>query len=135
MKNMNRQKSMNSFDPENNYPDLYRLIAHTRAALHKSIKTQMSRTGVLPKQAEALFALKSIGHEATVQELAEYVFRENHSTAELINRMEKNGLVTYKGGGGFPKIYFPSQLIEDNIDQFEKIVNQIDFQQQKKKGK
>ena len=49
--------------------------------------------------------------------------------------LEKNGLVTFKGGDGFPKIYFTSQLIEDNLDQFEKIVNQIDSQQQKKKGK
>ena len=49
--------------------------------------------------------------------------------------LEKNGFVTFKGGGGFPKIYFPSQLIEDNIDQFNKIMIQIENQEKKKKGR
>ena len=48
--------------------------------------------------------------------------------------MEKNDLVTYKGGNGFPKIYFPSHLIEEHIDHFEKIATQIETQQKKKKG-
>ena len=40
--------------------------------------------------------------------------------------LEKNKLVTYKGGGGFAKIYFLSQMLEENIDSFNKIFNQIE---------
>ena len=88
----------------------------------------------------------TMGGENRVKILQE-LFRQPQNTNQLsknlhldfktiqyhLKVMEKNGLVTYKGGDGFPKIYFPSQLIEDNIDQFKKIVNQMDSQQQKKK--
>jgi predicted transcriptional regulator len=49
--------------------------------------------------------------------------------------MEKNDLVTYQGGNGFPKIYFPSQLIEDNIEQFQSIAAQIENRKNGKEGK
>ena len=39
--------------------------------------------------------------------------------------LEKNKLVVYKGGGGFAKNYFPSQMLEENIDSFNKILNEI----------
>jgi len=39
--------------------------------------------------------------------------------------LEKNKLVVYKGGGGFAKIYFPSPMLEENIDSFNNILNQI----------
>jgi predicted transcriptional regulator len=48
--------------------------------------------------------------------------------------MEKNDLVTYQGGDGFPKIYFPSQLIEDNIEQFDKIVSRIENEANKRRN-
>jgi len=39
--------------------------------------------------------------------------------------LEKNKLVTYKGGGGFAKIYFPSSMLEENIESFNKIMKEI----------
>ena len=41
--------------------------------------------------------------------------------------LEKNKLVMYKGGGGFPKIYFPSQMLEDNIESFNKLLKEIEI--------
>ena len=41
--------------------------------------------------------------------------------------LEKNKIVLYKGGGGFAKIYFPSQMLEDNIDSFNKILKEIEI--------
>jgi predicted transcriptional regulator len=50
--------------------------------------------------------------------------------------LEKNGFVTYKGGGGFSKLYFPSQLVEDNKDTIHEIMNQMqDELEKRKKGK
>ena len=46
--------------------------------------------------------------------------------------LEKNKIVMYKGGGGFAKIYFPSQMLEENIDSFNKILNEIEFKNYKK---
>jgi predicted transcriptional regulator len=39
--------------------------------------------------------------------------------------LEKNKLVTYQGGGGFAKIYFPSVMLEENIDSFNKLIKEI----------
>lgn len=51
--------------------------------------------------------------------------------------LEKNGFVTFKGGGGFSKLYFPSQLVEDNTDTLKEIMAQLDekIQNNKKEEK
>lgn len=49
--------------------------------------------------------------------------------------LEKNGLVTFKGGGGFGKLYFPSKMLEDHIDSFDEILNEMEEQQKKKNKK
>ncbi len=46
--------------------------------------------------------------------------------------LEKNKFVVYKGGGGFAKIYFPSQLLEDNTSSFNKIIQKIELQEKEK---
>ena len=41
--------------------------------------------------------------------------------------LDKNKIVIFKGGGGFAKIYFPSQMLEDNIDSFNKLLKEIEI--------
>ncbi len=41
--------------------------------------------------------------------------------------LEKNKLVIFKGGGGFAKIYFASQMLEENLDSFNKILQEIEI--------
>lgn len=45
--------------------------------------------------------------------------------------LEKNKFVIYKGGGGFAKIYFPSQMLEENIESFNKIISEIKIKKNK----
>jgi predicted transcriptional regulator len=40
--------------------------------------------------------------------------------------MEKNRLVTFKGGGGFAKVYFPSDMIENNVDLIKEFNHDIE---------
>jgi predicted transcriptional regulator len=47
--------------------------------------------------------------------------------------MEKNRLVTFKGGGGFAKVYFPSDMVENNIDLIKEIKHDIENEEIKKK--
>ena len=49
--------------------------------------------------------------------------------------LEKNGLVTYKGDSGFGKLYFPSKMLEDNVDTLDEILKGIEEQQKIKKKK
>jgi predicted transcriptional regulator len=48
--------------------------------------------------------------------------------------LEKNKFVIYKGGGGFAKIFFPSQMLEDNVESFNKIIQENVINKAKKKG-
>lgn len=47
--------------------------------------------------------------------------------------LEKNGFVTFKGGGGFSRLYFPAQIVEDNQETFQDIVEQMKDQINDKK--
>ena len=47
--------------------------------------------------------------------------------------LEKNGFVTFKGGGGFSRLYFPAQIVEDNQETFQEIVEQMKDQIDDKK--
>jgi predicted transcriptional regulator len=47
--------------------------------------------------------------------------------------LEKNQLVTFKGGGGFGKVYFPSDMVENNIDLINEIKHNIENEEIKKK--
>jgi DNA-binding transcriptional ArsR family regulator len=51
--------------------------------------------------------------------------------------LEKNGFVTFKGGGGFSRLYFPSQIVEDNVETLHKIIQQMEneLNSNKKEGK
>jgi predicted transcriptional regulator len=49
--------------------------------------------------------------------------------------LEKNGFVTYKGGGGFSRLYFPSQTVEDNVETLQDIIQQMEDQIHNKKKK
>ncbi len=49
--------------------------------------------------------------------------------------LEKNGFVTYKGGGGFSRLYFLSQLVEENIETLKDIMQQMEDDIKSKKKK
>jgi predicted transcriptional regulator len=49
--------------------------------------------------------------------------------------LEKNQLVTFKGGGGFGKVYFPSDMVENNIDLINEIKQNIENEEIKKKNR
>ena len=49
--------------------------------------------------------------------------------------LEKNGFVTYKGGGGFSRLYFLSQLVEENIETLKDIMQQMEDDIKNKKKK
>jgi DNA-binding transcriptional ArsR family regulator len=50
-----------------------------------------------------------------------------------LNVLEKNRLVTFQGGGGFSKIYFPSEMVEENRKLIQKIENDSLNEENKKK--
>lgn len=83
---------MNKFFIDQNYK-LWVLLAQAREAMFKARKKELIQYSISPRQSATLFVIHFLGGETTITEMARHLFREQHSVNELINRMEKEGLV------------------------------------------
>ena len=72
-------------DPDH---QLWNLIAQTRRAMHIARKKEMDKYDVSPRESALLLHVNDIGARATISELARLLYRERHSIAELVERME-----------------------------------------------
>jgi DNA-binding MarR family transcriptional regulator len=54
---------------------------------------ELDRYGISSAEAALLFAVQAIGERATPAEITRWLLREPHTVTELLNRMEKGGLV------------------------------------------
>ena len=61
---------------------------------------EMSKHGILPVQAYMLFMIRALGNSTTPAELSRFVYQQRNSVSDILNRMEKQGLITKKRGSG-----------------------------------
>ena len=73
--------------------NLWVLLAQARDALYKARQKELSKYDISPRQSAVLFIMQATGAQATATELAKYLFRETHSTYELLLRMEREKLI------------------------------------------
>lgn len=73
--------------------NLWVLLAQARDALYKARKKELNKYDISPRQSAVLFIIQATGDSATAAEIAKYLFRETHSTYELLLRMEKDKLL------------------------------------------
>ena len=73
--------------------NLWVLLAQTREALYKARQKELNKHDISPRQSAVLFIIQAIGAHATAAEIAKYLFRETHSTYELLLRMKKDKLI------------------------------------------
>ena len=69
------------------------LIRQTRDAINRIREDELSPHGISPSQAVVLLVINSIGKKATPAEISRWLFRQPHSVAGILNRMERNGLI------------------------------------------
>lgn len=72
---------------------LWIFLAQTRDVLLRARQKELDIHNVSGRRVVTLFFLHALGGEVTPAELARWLVRERHSVWELINRMEKQGLV------------------------------------------
>ena len=87
---------MPEIPPINPDYQLWMLIAQMREAGYKARKKELHPFGLLPRQAAALGAIQAINAIngwATPAQISRRLFREPHSITELLNRMERVGLI------------------------------------------
>ncbi len=73
--------------------ELWVLLAQTREAMFKARQKELKRYNLSPRQSAVLFIIQEIGDRVIPAEISRWLSREAHSVAEIINRMEKGGLL------------------------------------------
>ena len=73
--------------------DLWVLLAQARDAMFKVRQRELKRYGVSTAEANILLLIKNITDKTTITEIAQPLIRETHTVSEVINRMQKRGLL------------------------------------------
>jgi DNA-binding MarR family transcriptional regulator len=82
---------------------LFVLIAQTKDAILKARQIEYERFGISNERRALLWIIQSYGGQATPAEIARRIFRELQSITEMLQRMEKDGLVERCKGTGRSK--------------------------------
>lgn len=73
--------------------ELWRLLFTTRRTILKAFQKELNQYGISARHAGILLAVQAIGDKATPVQIARWLFRERSSVCEILDRMEKQGLV------------------------------------------
>ena len=72
---------------------LWVLIAQTKDALLAAREKEYLQYHVKNERRAVIFSIIALGGEATAVEIARFLFRKLNSVSEMLNRMEKQGLI------------------------------------------
>ena len=73
--------------------ELWVLLHQTSDAMTRAREKELRKAGISKIEAGVLFALKHITTPATPAAISRWLFREPHTTSELLSRMQKKDLV------------------------------------------
>ena len=85
---------MYDFEFEETAMTTWAVLRQTWIAVNKAAEVKLAKVSLTPEKAAVLWACKDYTGTLTPAEIARLVFRENQTIAGLLNRMEKEGLVT-----------------------------------------
>lgn len=69
------------------------MLRLTNDAIYRIRQQELKKVNLTPEQAITILNIHFLGERATASELARYSFRERASMAEILSRLEKNGLI------------------------------------------
>lgn len=73
---------------------LWLMLEQAHSAIFAAREKDLTQYGTSPMKAAVLFIVQSIGREATPAEIARWILRKAHTVSGLLDRMEKDGLIT-----------------------------------------
>jgi DNA-binding MarR family transcriptional regulator len=85
---------MYDFEFQESAMGTWAVLRQTWIAVNKAAEIKLAKVGLTPEKAAVLWACREYPGTLTPAEIARLVFRENQTIAGLLNRMEKEGLVT-----------------------------------------
>jgi len=77
--------------------NLYLLIYLTQTALFRARYYEIKEFGVTSMELALLIVVDGLGEKATPAEISRWIMRKRPTVSELLNRMERNGLVVRTG--------------------------------------
>jgi DNA-binding MarR family transcriptional regulator len=98
---------------------LWVLFSQTRDAILKARERELHSYRISERHAQLLFIINLIGHNATPAKVARWLFREPHSISEILDRMEKQGLLL-KVKDMDRKNLIRIELTEKGYDQYQR---------------
>ena len=79
----------------NEHMRLWWLLFRTRDAMDRGRRRELwKQVRISPREAAAIVCIQALDKKATPSEISRWLFRERNSISELLQRMEKRGLVT-----------------------------------------
>jgi DNA-binding MarR family transcriptional regulator len=104
---------------------LWILIAQNRDAILRARERDYTRYGISNERRALLYFIQNSGGRSTPVEISRGLFRELHSVTEMLNRMEKDGLIARYEGSGRSRVEVG--LTEKGLDIFrQSLHNQTD---------
>ncbi len=85
---------MYDFEFEETAMGTWTALRQASIAVNKAAEVKLAKVGLTPEKAAVLWACRDYPGTLTPAEIARLVFRENQTIAGLLNRMEKEGLVS-----------------------------------------
>lgn len=73
--------------------ELWANLVITREIIIKAREQEFKKFDIPTHQGNNIFLIHFLGDNATPSEIARHLFKEKHSTTEILNRMKKRGLV------------------------------------------
>jgi DNA-binding MarR family transcriptional regulator len=86
------EASMNNIFVDDDYM-LMRLFSQVRNAIHKLRRKELLRYGLSPRKAAILLLIFAEKENVNPYRIAKWMLLEHHSVSELLDRMEKDGLI------------------------------------------
>ena len=83
---------MNNIFVDDDYM-LMRLFSQVRNAIHKLRRKELLRYGLSPRKAAILLLIFAEKENVNPYRIAKWMLLEHHSVSELLDRMEKDGLI------------------------------------------
>jgi len=74
--------------------NLWVLLYQVRDLIFRARENELRKYGFLSRQAMVIFIIEAIDGKATPTEIAKWALREPHSISAILDRMEKDGLVS-----------------------------------------
>ena len=73
---------------------LWVMLEQAHSAIFAAREKDLAQYRTSPMKAAVLFAVQQIGSEVTPAEIARWILRKSHTVSGLLDRMEKDGLIT-----------------------------------------